>query len=85
MERPIPEIAGVAVEHDFVDAGGLRVRCVHPGVGESELRAATGFPLGDLSAVPTTPDPTDDELEVLRGAVDPNAILLPPVAAAVER
>lgn len=62
-----------------VDAAGLHVRSVHPGVSRDRLREATGFPLGDLADAPTTPDPSDEELHVLRYTVDPNHILLPHV------
>ncbi len=58
-------------------AGRIRVRSLHPGVSAAELRAATGFDVGDLAAVPVTPPPTAEELEILRRQVDPRAILLP--------
>jgi glutaconate CoA-transferase, subunit B len=58
-------------------AGQMRVRSIHSGVTPDALQAATAFPLGDLSHVPTTPMPTAEELEVLRRRVDPRRILLP--------
>jgi glutaconate CoA-transferase, subunit B len=59
------------------EAGCMRVRSIHPGVTRESLRQATGFDLGDLDAVPTTPPPTPEELEILRRRVDPHRILLP--------
>ena len=59
------------------DAGRMTVRSIHSGVGEATLRAATGFDLGDLSKVPPTPDPREEELHLLRDVVDPHRHLLP--------
>jgi glutaconate CoA-transferase subunit B len=44
---------------------------VHPGESVESIRAATGFDfdLDGADAVPETPDPTADELALLRGAV----------------
>ncbi len=52
------------------DAGGGRFRLdtVHPGQTASEIRAHTGFDY-DGDAAPTTPDPTEAELALLRGPV----------------
>jgi glutaconate CoA-transferase subunit B len=55
----------------------MRVRSIHPGVTRESVRQATGFDLGDLDDVPTTPPPTPEELEILRRRVDPRRILLP--------
>ncbi|RWH72459.1 hypothetical protein [Mesorhizobium sp.] len=57
--------------------GHARVRSIHPNVTASELRAATGFDLGDLSKVPATRDPDDVELQLIRQVIDPRGILLP--------
>ena len=43
------------------------------------LRAATGFDLGDLSNVPPTPEPSEEELHLLREVVDPRRHLLPDI------
>ncbi|QRI63807.1 hypothetical protein JQ506_01990 [Shinella sp. PSBB067] len=59
-------------------AGRIRVRSIHEGVGHDELRDATGFDLGDLSGVPTTPRPSDDELTIIRREIDPRRILFSP-------
>ncbi|MDH3518347.1 MAG: hypothetical protein OEM66_05440 [Acidimicrobiia bacterium] len=44
----------------------MRVRSVHPGCTESEVREATGFDLGAGYPVSVTPMPTDQELHALR-------------------
>lgn len=57
-------------------AGRMKVKSIHPGVTQNELRAATGFDLGDLSAMPETPEPTDEELTLIREVIDPRGVLL---------
>ncbi|MCI0753984.1 CoA synthetase [Teichococcus vastitatis] len=41
----------------------------HPGEDAASLRAATGFEYDEPEALPATPDPTPDELALLRGPV----------------
>jgi pimeloyl-ACP methyl ester carboxylesterase len=36
VERPLPEIPGVAIEHDYVDAGGLRMHVATAGPADGE-------------------------------------------------
>jgi glutaconate CoA-transferase subunit B len=59
-------------------AGRMKVASIHPGVGQDDVRESTGFDVGDLSSVPTTPLPTKQELELLRNEVDPKGLLLRP-------
>jgi len=47
----------------------LELASVHPGVTLEEVQARTGFPLHAPTLVPTTPPPTERELELLRGPV----------------
>jgi glutaconate CoA-transferase subunit B len=54
----------------------MRVKSVHDGVDPADVRAATGFELGDLSDVPVTPAPSPADLEILRTRVDPRGIML---------
>jgi glutaconate CoA-transferase, subunit B len=42
---------------------------VHPGETAETVRAATGFDYDAPSSVPTTPDPTETEIALLRGTV----------------
>lgn len=51
----------------------MRVRSVHPGVTVDEVVAATGFELVIPDDVPTSRLPTDEELHLLREAIDPNS------------
>jgi acyl CoA:acetate/3-ketoacid CoA transferase beta subunit len=56
---------------DFDDDGHLRLRSVHPGVTTEDVVAATGFALRIPADVPTTREPTADELRILREFLDP--------------
>ncbi len=49
----------------------MRLRSVHPGVEVAEVVAATGFPLAVPDEVPVTRAPTEEELGLLRGRLDP--------------
>ena len=49
----------------------MRLRSVHPGTEVAEVVAATGFPLAVPDEVPVTRAPTDEELELIRGRLDP--------------
>ena len=55
----------------------MTVRSIHASVSEAALRSSTGFELGDLSDVPPTPEPTEQDLYLLRNVVDPRGHLLP--------
>ena len=62
---------------DFDKIKGIaRVKSIHPGVDPDDVRASTGFDVGDLKNVPSTPAPTENELRVLREDIDPRGILL---------
>lgn len=49
----------------------MRLRSVHPGVSVAEVREATGFDLVIPDPVPTTREPTDEELRLIRDLIDP--------------
>ncbi len=49
----------------------MRLRSVHPGVEVAEVTAATGFPLVVPDEVPVTRAPTEHELGLIRGRLDP--------------
>jgi acyl CoA:acetate/3-ketoacid CoA transferase beta subunit len=49
----------------------MRLRSVHPGVTAAEVVEATGFPLAVPDEVPVTRLPTPEELDLLRGRLDP--------------
>lgn len=51
------------------DGARFTLRSIHPGQTAAGVRDATGFGYDEPADVPTTPDPTPDELGLLRGAV----------------
>jgi glutaconate CoA-transferase, subunit B len=51
----------------------MRIRSLHPGVSVDDVRAATGFDVEVEGAVPTTPEPTPEEIEIIR-RVDPTGM-----------
>jgi acyl CoA:acetate/3-ketoacid CoA transferase beta subunit len=53
---------------------GMRLRSVHPGVSVDEVVEATGFPLVVGADVPDTRQPTPEELELIRGVLDPRGL-----------
>jgi glutaconate CoA-transferase subunit B len=55
----------------FDDAGEAYVDALHPGVDREAVRAATGWNLAFADAVGTTPEPTAEELDLLRTRIDP--------------
>jgi acyl CoA:acetate/3-ketoacid CoA transferase beta subunit len=60
---------------DFAGPGGtLRLVSVHPGVTVGQVVAATGFELSVSGDVPPTRTPTDEELRLLRGFLDPKGL-----------
>jgi acyl CoA:acetate/3-ketoacid CoA transferase beta subunit len=52
----------------------MRVRSVHPGVSAGDVTAATGFPLAVAGEIPVTRLPTQGELALIRGRLDPGGL-----------
>jgi len=52
----------------------MRLRSVHPGVPVSEVVEQTGFELVIPDDVPTSREPSDEELRLLRTAIDPGGL-----------
>lgn len=52
----------------------MRVRSVHPGVEVSDVTAAMGFEPAIPDEVPATRLPTAEELELIRGVIDPRSL-----------
>ena len=50
--------------------GRMRVRSLHPGVSADEVRENTGFELDVPAGVPTTREPTTEELRLIREVLD---------------
>lgn len=58
---------------DFEGPGGtLRLVSLHPGVSEEEVRKNTGFELARAGALRTTPEPTREQLRLIREVLDPH-------------
>ncbi|MER3397164.1 MAG: CoA synthetase [Chloroflexota bacterium] len=51
------------------ERGRFRLRSLHPGVTLAEVVGRTGFEFDIPEAAPTTPEPTEEQLRVLRGPV----------------
>ena len=56
--------------------GRLRVKSIHQDVTPDALRAATGFDLGDLEPVPTTPETHRRRARRTRCDADPEGVRL---------
>ena len=54
----------------------MRVESLHPGVTAQDVRNNTGFEMLFVDPLPVTPEPTDDELLVLRTEVDPLGLII---------
>ena len=55
-------------------AHAMRLASLHPGVTVDEIVEATGFDLVIPDEVPTTRDPTPEEIELLRTVLDPGGL-----------
>ena len=53
----------------------MRLYSLHPGVTLDQVKENTGFEFEVPDQVPETEPPTVEELEVLRGRVDPEGVL----------
>lgn len=56
------------------DSLRMRLETVHPGVEVEQVRAATGFELIIPDSVPVTPEPTSEQLSIIR-TLDTNGLL----------
>lgn len=56
--------------YGFDPHGQMQIRTLHPGVGYEEARAATGWDIGRPALIDTTPEPTSQELRILRADVN---------------
>ena len=75
---PYHDVFRVVTNLAVLDFGGpdhaMRIASVHPGVSVEDVQAETGFPLIVETDVPTTREPTDEELKLLREVLDPKGI-----------
>lgn len=68
---PIVVVTNLAVLIKDEDDRPFRIESLHPGVALADVVAATGFPLDVPAEVPATPEPTHDQLRLLRERIDP--------------
>ena len=53
----------------------MRLRSVHPGHSVEEVQAQTGFTLAVDGTVPTTTEPTREEIRIIREEIDTSGVL----------
>lgn len=58
---------------DFDADGRVRVKSIHPGVDPQEVIDNTGFAI-DVTGVPATRTPSDEELRLIREEIDPRGL-----------
>jgi glutaconate CoA-transferase subunit B len=58
--------------------GEMRLEAVHPGVTVSDVRAATGWDLQVAGDLRVTPDPSAEELRLIREELDPDGVYVKP-------
>jgi glutaconate CoA-transferase, subunit B len=73
---PHKVITTMAVIGFHPESKRMQVESLHPGVTRADLQANTGFELLFAEPLPTTPEPTDEELRLLREEVDPQGLLI---------
>jgi glutaconate CoA-transferase, subunit B len=56
------------------DSGEMVLAAIHPGVAVDDVRAATGWDVRVADDLVTTPDPTGEELRLIRAELDPERI-----------
>lgn len=66
---PVALLTGKGLFRFDKNKAGFDLQSVHPGHDLAELKEATGFQFGTDGAPPTTPAPSDDVLNILRGRV----------------
>ncbi|MFO0871627.1 MAG: CoA-transferase [Pirellulales bacterium] len=54
----------------------MRIESLHAGVTRDTVQAQTGFELTAVEPLPTTPEPSAEELQILRTEVDPHGYIL---------
>ena len=54
----------------------MQVESFHPGVTRGEVERNTGFALAFPDPIPTTPTPTDEEVQLIRTRIDPKGLFL---------
>ncbi|MBM3130154.1 MAG: 3-oxoacid CoA-transferase [Chloroflexi bacterium] len=73
---PYKVITTLAVIGFHPDTKRMQVESLHPGITRDDVRANTGFEILFADPLATTPEPTDEELQILREEVDPQRLLI---------
>jgi glutaconate CoA-transferase subunit B len=73
---PHKVITTMAVIDFHAESKRMQVESLHPGVTREDVQANTGFELLFVDPLPTTSEPTDEELHILREEVDPQGLLI---------
>jgi glutaconate CoA-transferase subunit B len=58
-------------------SGRVRLKSVHPGITKEDIIANTGFEILGVEQAGVTPEPTQEELDILHNVVDPRGLLIP--------
>lgn len=73
---PHKVITDMAVMGYDPDTKRMRVESIHKGYSLEQVRENTGFELLEAPEVAETPEPTGEELRLLREEVDPNGLII---------
>lgn len=73
---PHKVITDMAVMGFNTETKRMQVESLHPGVTFEDVQAETGFELGQVDDLKSTPTPDDHALEILRNEVDPERYIL---------
>lgn len=73
---PYRVISNLAVMGFDPDTLCMRVESLHPGVTAAAVRENTGFEIGFAPGAGVTPEPTPEELRILREEVDPGKMVI---------
>jgi glutaconate CoA-transferase, subunit B len=68
---PIVVVTNLATLVRDEDDRPFRIQSLHPGVTADQVVDATGFELAVADDIPTTPEPTPEQLRLLREEIDP--------------
>jgi glutaconate CoA-transferase subunit B len=74
-DGPTSVITPLAILDFETDDRRMRLQSVHPGVSVADVVAATGFELVVPESVPTTAEPTPEQIELLRTRIDREGLL----------
>ena len=74
--RGVTVFTNLCVMQTGVESGELEVVSIHPGVTLETLRENTGFDITIPANVPTTDEPNEQELYLLRNVIDPSKMYI---------